>query len=125
MDRIFIAMGGLLGFLGVMAGAFGAHALKARLAETPHMAEVFETAVRYQMYHALALVAVGLIIARAPSGAANAAGWAFLGGIGLFSGSLYVLALTGIHWLGAVTPFGGLGFLGGWVALALAAWQLR
>ncbi len=118
MERIFLTAGAVLGFLGVAAGAFGAHLLKSRL--TPEMLETFETAVRYQMYHALALVAAGLMVERQAGGAATLAGWAFLAGIVVFSGSLYLLVLTEQRWLGAVTPLGGLAFLVGWTAMAWA-----
>src|SRR5262245_54409408 len=106
MDRTFFALGALLAGLGVAAGAFGAHGLRARL--TPDMLAIFETAVRYQMYHALALLAVGWAAARWPDRGVALAGWLFVAGIVVFSGSLYVLALTGTRWLGAVTPLGGL-----------------
>ena len=98
-----------LGFLGVLAGAFGAHALQGRLA--PDLLAVWETAARYHLIHALALVFAGWIGARA-------AGWLFVCGIVIFSGSLYGLALTGTRWLGAITPLGGLCLLAGWLALA-------
>jgi uncharacterized membrane protein YgdD (TMEM256/DUF423 family) len=123
MTRLWLLLGALNGFLSVAAGAFGAHALKARLG--PDLLAVFETGARYHMYHALALLAVGLLAAvrpaGVPAGLLNGAGWAFLVGILLFSGSLYALALTGVRGLGAITPLGGLGFLAGWVLLALAA----
>ena len=118
MERSFALIGALFGFLAVAAGAFGAHALQARL--SPDALEVFETAARYQMYHALALVAAAWVVTRWPGGAANAAGWLFVVGTVVFSGSLYILAFTGIRWLGAVTPLGGLAFLAGWLALAWA-----
>jgi uncharacterized membrane protein YgdD (TMEM256/DUF423 family) len=118
MARTFWWLGCVFGLLAVAAGAFGAHALRARL--PADLLAVFETAARYQMYHALALLAVALVAARAPSSLAAAAGWLFSAGIVLFSGSLYALALTGIRVLGAVTPLGGLCFLAGWAALALA-----
>src|SRR4051794_7260451 len=103
MDRIFLALGALSGFLSVAAGAFGAHALKQRLAA--ELLVTFETAARYQMYHALALVAVGLLLGRtADSRPLVAAGWLFCVGTLLFSGSLYALALSGIRPLGAITP---------------------
>ena len=105
-------VGAILGFLGVAAGAFGAHGLRSSL--PADRMEIFETAVRYQMYHALALLAVG------PLGASRA-GWAFLLGTAIFSGSLYLLVLTDRRWFGAVTPLGGLFLLAGWVLLALAA----
>jgi uncharacterized membrane protein YgdD (TMEM256/DUF423 family) len=111
-----------MAFLAVAAGAFGAHGLKEKLA--PEMLAVYETGCRYQMYHALALVLVGLLARQGASGprALAGAGAAFLAGILLFSGSLYALALTGERWLGAVTPFGGLFFLLGWLLFLRAAW---
>lgn len=119
MHRTFIILGCASGFISVAAGAFGAHVLKARL--EPSALTTFETAARYEMYHALALVAVGLLSARQPSTAAAIAGWAFLAGTLLFSGSLYALVLSGVRWLGAITPIGGVAFLVGWVALLVAA----
>lgn len=116
--RAFWLLGCLFGFAAVAAGAFGAHALRARLA--PELLTVFETGARYQMYHALALLAVAWLASQWPGGAATAAGWLFTAGIVVFSGSLYLLALTGVRWLGAITPLGGVAFLAGWVALALA-----
>lgn len=106
--------------LGVAAGAFGAHALRARV--EPRMLEVFETGARYQMYHALALVAVALLLARTPGvRLVTASGWLFVAGTVLFSGSLYAMALTGVSALGAITPVGGGGFIAGWVCLAASA----
>jgi uncharacterized membrane protein YgdD (TMEM256/DUF423 family) len=119
MDRLFITLGAASGFVAVAAGAFGAHALRARLA--PDLLAVFETAARYQMYHALALLAVAWVAARWPGPLPAWAGWLFVTGTVLFSGSLYALALSGIRWLGAITPLGGAAFLAGWVCLALAA----
>ena len=116
MDRTFALIGAGLAFLGVAAGAFGAHALRARL--TPEDLAIFETAARYQMYHALALIGVAWAAARWPGGAASAAGWLLVVGTIVFSGSLYLLVLTGPRWLGAVTPLGGLALLAGWAALA-------
>ncbi len=118
MDRLFLAAGALSAGLSVAAGAFGAHALKARL--PPDLLAVFHTGAQYQMYHALALLAAGWAFARAPGGAAAAAGWLFLAGTVLFSGSLYALALSGVRTLGAITPVGGVAFIGGWIALAIA-----
>ncbi len=119
----FVRLGALSGFLAVAFGAFGAHALRGRLA--PDMQQVFDTAARYQMFHALALLLVGLLIERAPSRPVRAAGWFFVIGTVLFSGSLYTLALTGVGAWGAVTPFGGLCFLTGWLALAFGASRPR
>ena len=118
MDRTFLLIGAVLSFLGVALGAFGAHALKTRL--SPDMLAVFDTAVRYQMYHAFAV----LIVAAAIGHIGNArllvmAGWFFFAGVLLFSGSLYALALTGVGMLGALTPIGGLLFLVGWACLVI------
>lgn len=119
MDRTLVAVGALSGFVSVAAGAFGAHALRARLA--PDLLAAFETGARYQMVHALAIVAAAWVSSRAPGTAGPLAGWLFVAGTVLFSGSLYALALTGARGLGAVTPAGGLAFLAGWLALAWAA----
>ena len=119
MDRIFFALGALSAFLGVAAGAFGAHALKARV--TPDMLAVFEVGVRYQMYHAFALIACAWAVTKWPGTLVNASGWLFVVGTIVFSGSLYALSLSGVRWLGAITPFGGLAFLAGWICLAVAA----
>jgi uncharacterized membrane protein YgdD (TMEM256/DUF423 family) len=119
MDRTFLALAAVSGAIAVAAGAFGAHGLKARL--SPEMLAVFETGARYQMFHALALVAAAWVAHRFPGGAAAAAGWLFVAGTALFSFSLYALALSGVRGLGAVTPFGGVAFIAGWLALAWAA----
>ena len=116
--RFWLTTGSLLAGLAVLAGAFGAHGLRGSL--EPADLATFETAARYQMYHALALIVVAWVVSRGPSIAATAAGWCFLAGIPLFSGSLYLLTLGGIRWMGAVTPLGGSAFLGGWAALAWA-----
>ncbi len=122
MDRLFLLLGSLLAGLAVALGAFGAHALRDRLGAD--LLNTFETAVRYQMYHALAMLAVGLIISRFPSSLfIPASGWLFLAGIILFSGSLYLLCFTGIRWLGAITPLGGVAFILGWLALAWGVWR--
>ena len=121
MERTFLALGALSGCLAVAAGAFGAHGLRGRL--SPELMAVFETAARYQMYHALALVVVAAIAGRLYGRGPEVAGWLFIAGTVLFSGSLYVLALGGPRWLGAVTPLGGLAFLAGWAVLAWAAWS--
>lgn len=121
--RIALTLGAALMFAGVAAGAFGAHALKARL--SPEALAVWQTAVAYHLWHALGLLAAGLLLLHKPdSGALGAASWLFVAGIAVFSGSLYALALTGVRGLGAITPIGGLAFLGAWVALAWAAWRL-
>jgi uncharacterized membrane protein YgdD (TMEM256/DUF423 family) len=120
MFRLMLFAGSLSAGIAVALGAFGAHGLRARL--SPEMLEVWETGARYQMYHALALLAVAWAAARLP--ASSLPGWAgglFIAGTVLFCGSLYVLALSGRLWLGAVTPLGGLAFLAGWACLALAA----
>lgn len=111
-DRGLACAGAINGALAVAAGAFAAHALRDRL--EPKMLEVFETGARYQMYHALAMVLCAVMAARAP-------GWIMQGGIVLFSGSLYVLALTGVKTFGAITPIGGVAFLVGWAWLAYSA----
>ncbi|EAU66701.1 YwdK [Stigmatella aurantiaca DW4/3-1] len=119
--RMWIVLGAANAFLSVAAGAFGAHALKARLSQD--LLAVFETGARYHMYHALGLLAVGLVAQARPSPLFTGAGWAMLAGIVLFSGSLYALALSGIRGLGAITPLGGVSFLAGWALLALGAWR--
>jgi len=111
--NLFGVLGAISGLCSVALGAFGAHALKARL--SPELLTVFETGARYQMFHALALLFVATLAPRA-----SIAGWLFVAGTVLFSGSLYGLALTGVRWLGAITPFGGLCFIAGWAALAWA-----
>lgn len=116
--KVWGFVGALLAGLAVAAGAFGAHALKTRLA--PEMLQVFETAVRYHMYHALGLLALALARDRLPESNFDLTGWLMLAGILLFSGSLYALCLTGVRGLGAITPIGGLCFLAAW---ALMAWN--
>jgi uncharacterized membrane protein YgdD (TMEM256/DUF423 family) len=119
MDRTFLLIGAVAAFLGVTLGAFGAHGLRGRL--SPEMFAVFQTGVQYHMYHALALLLVSGIMGRTGGWLIQTAGWAFVAGIVLFSGSLYVLAISGITMLGAITPIGGLAFLIGWACLAFAA----
>ena len=125
MARLFLTIGAILAGLSVAAGAFASHALKDRLAE--RALEIWETGAKYQMYHALALLLIGLLLMRTEIGAnlLTVAGFAFLSGIFLFSGSLYALSLSGIKWLGAITPLGGVAFLVGWGCLAVAAWGLK
>jgi uncharacterized membrane protein YgdD (TMEM256/DUF423 family) len=115
--RVFLAIGSASAFLAVAGGAFGAHALRRRLDES--LLAVFETGVRYQMYHALALLAVAWAMDRWGGGLVAASGWLFVTGTVIFSGSLYLLALTGQRMFGAVTPIGGVAFLAGWLALLI------
>jgi len=119
MSTGWFATGAMLAALGVVLGAFGAHGLKARL--SPELLEIFETGVRYHLVHALGLLAVGWATSRWTNGWTQASGWLLLIGIVIFSGCLYVLAITGIRWLGAITPIGGLAFILGWIALAVGA----
>lgn len=121
-----LVAGSVAGFLGVAAGAFGAHGLKDRLA--PEMLAIWETAARYQLVHALALVLVAVIATRGGTEGrrlSRLAAWLFAAGIVIFSGSLYALALTGVKALGAITPFGGAAFLAGWLALGFSARHLE
>lgn len=118
MPRLFLILGALSAAIGVAAGAFGAHALQARV--EPRLLEVFETGARYQMYHALALIAVAWVLERGEDRLAVASGWLFVAGTVCFSGSLYAMALTGVRGLGAITPVGGACFIAGWVCLAMA-----
>ena len=127
MAKLFLCLGALVGLLAVALGAFGAHALRGRLDD--YARGIFETAVQYHFYHALALVLVGVILlsqsATQPSMTLlKSSGWLFLIGTAVFSGSLYLLAITGTKWLGAVTPLGGLALIAGWGCLAAAAWKL-
>jgi uncharacterized membrane protein YgdD (TMEM256/DUF423 family) len=119
--KLWLVLGAANAFLSVAIGAFGAHGLRARVAM--EQLAVFETGARYHMYHSLGLLAVGFLAQARPSPLANAAGWAMLAGIVLFSGSLYALVLSGVRALGAITPIGGTAFLAGWVLFALAAWR--
>lgn len=123
MAKIFITLASLSGMLAVIFGAFGAHALKGRLDE--YALGVFETAAQYHFVHSLALLAVGVIALSQPQTTMlKSSGWLFTIGIIVFSGSLYLLSLTGLRWLGAVTPLGGLAFIGGWACLAATGWKL-
>jgi uncharacterized membrane protein YgdD (TMEM256/DUF423 family) len=125
MIRVFLAIAAILGGLSVAAGAFASHALKERLAE--RSLEIFETAARYQMYHALALLFLTVLLSRttAAQPLLTAAGVAFIAGVVLFCGSLYALSLSGIKWLGAIAPLGGLAFIIGWACLAVSAWHYK
>lgn len=117
MQKTFLLIGSLIAFIGVALGAFGAHALKQRL--DSNLFDTFEVGVRYQMYHALAIIAVALVASSFTSSYIAASGWAFVAGVTIFSGSLYILALSGVRGWGAVTPIGGLLLLLGWLLLAL------
>lgn len=116
--KLFLSIGSFSGALAVMLGAFGAHGLKEKL--TAEMMAIYKTSGEYHFYHTLALLAVGLIALHIPSRMLTASGWAFTTGILIFSGSLYVLSTSGIKWLGAITPIGGLCFIAGWLLLAVA-----
>lgn len=120
--RLALLLAAVFLFAAVAGGAFGAHALKAKL--EPDLMAAFQTAVQYHFWHALGLLAVGILLLQKPdSGALAAAGWLLVAGLVLFSGSLYALALTGARGFGAVTPIGGIAFLAAWGALAWAAWR--
>jgi len=116
MERTFLALGAVLAALSVGLGAYAAHGLREVLDE--RSLQVFQTGAQYQMYHSLGIILVGLTLSRVPGGLTTASGWLLLAGIVLFSGSLYALALTGVTWLGAITPVGGLAFIAGWLLLA-------
>ncbi len=123
MSRRFLILAALAGALSVALGAFAAHGLKPRL--DAHLLANWETGVRYQFYHVFALMAAAWLADRLPEyKSARWSGWLFLIGMVLFSGSLYVMALTGLRWLGMITPFGGVAFIAGWILLALAARKL-
>ncbi len=123
MSRKFFTLAAILGALAVIFGAFAAHGLKPRV--DAHMLANWQTGVRYQFYHVFALFVVAWLVDHLPEcGAARGAGWLFAAGIMLFSGSLYIMALTNMRWLGMITPFGGLAFIGGWALLAVAARKL-
>lgn len=125
LTRIFLATAAVFGGLSVVGGAFASHALKEKL--TDRALGIFETGARYQMYHALALLLVALLLSRAEQSQTffAVAGWAFIAGTIIFSGSLYALSLTNIKWLGAITPLGGVAYILGWVSLAVAAWSFK
>jgi uncharacterized membrane protein YgdD (TMEM256/DUF423 family) len=123
MDRTFVILGSIIMFFGVAAGAFGAHALANHFQNFPELESTYNTAVRYQLIHGLALFTIAWAVTRWPGSFMQAAGFLFIAGIILFSGSLYLLVLTGTRWLGAITPFGGVAFLAGWLALLIGAWR--
>ena len=123
MAKLFITLASLSGMLAVVFGAFGAHALKGKLDD--QALKVFETAVQYHFYHTFALLVVGVIALSQPQTVLlKSSGWLFVIGILVFSGSLYLLSLTGVRWLGAITPLGGLALIAGWGCLAAAGWKL-
>ncbi len=123
MDRTFLLLASIFGGLAVALGAFGAHGLEGKLSEAAM--GTYQTGVQYQFYHALALMGVAFAISRWPgsSGLSVTAGWLFVAGILIFSGSLYILVMTDTSWLGAITPFGGVAFIIGWILLGVAAWR--
>ena len=122
MGLRFVSVGACMALLGVVFGAFGAHGLRSILSE--HMLEVFHTGVRYQMYHAFGLIIAGGALAYYHLPLFRWAIWAFCTGILLFSGSLYILSLSGMRWLGAITPLGGLFFIAGWLLVATGFWKI-
>ena len=127
MTRIFVVLSGLLGFTAVALGAFGAHGLRSHLASLPDgvkRMDWWNTAAQYHLSHALALAFTAWLVHRGAGASALVAGWSFVGGIVLFSGSLYLMTISGQTKLGAVTPFGGLLFLVGWAAIMVAGWRL-
>ncbi|NES79369.1 MULTISPECIES: DUF423 domain-containing protein [Okeania] len=125
MTRIFLVIASILGGLSVVAGSFASHALKEKFSQ--YFLDIFQTGARLQMYHSLALLMVAflLTIEELPQGLMVAAGYAFIIGIAIFSGSLYALSLTGIKWLGAITPIGGIALIIGWGCMAVAGWNLK
>jgi uncharacterized membrane protein YgdD (TMEM256/DUF423 family) len=123
MDRFFVIAGSIVMFIGVGAGAFGAHGLSNYFLSYPELEGTYDTAVRYQMIHGIALFLAAWVAIRFNASFATWAGYLFILGIFLFSGSLYILVFTRTPWLGAITPLGGIAFLGGWILLALAAWR--
>lgn len=121
--KLFLSLSGIFGFLAVALGAMAAHKLQSKM--DAHYYQIFQTGAQYQMYHALALLGVAILLKLYPeSGLFIAAAWCFVGGIIIFSGSLYVLSLTETKWLGAITPIGGLSFLAGWLLLFWQAFKL-
>lgn len=128
MVKIFVMLGAIFGAMSVGMGAFGAHGLRARVLDgslEQRLLEVWETAAQYQMYHAIALIFAAWLATQGESSTATTvAGWAFVVGVALFSGSLYTMTLTGMRWLGAITPLGGVAFIVGWIALAVAGSKL-
>ena len=127
MAKIFVMLGAIFGAMSVGMGAFGAHGLRSRVVDgslEPRLLEVWETAAQYQMYHALEFLFVAWLATQGDSTATSVSGWAFVVGVAVFSGSLYTMTLTGLRWLGAITPIGGVAFIVGWIALAVASSKL-
>ena len=123
MAKLFITLASLSGMFAVIFGAFGAHALKGKLDD--QAIKIFETAVQYHFYHSFALLMVGVIaLSQRQTVLLKSSGWLFVVGILVFSGSLYLLSLTGVRWLGAITPLGGLALIAGWACLAATSWKL-
>ena len=123
MTKLFVILGAALMMLGVGVGAFGAHGLSSYFERFPNLAATYDTAVRYHIYHSLALFAAAWLVDKWPTGLTTWAGYLFLAGILIFSGSLYLLVFTRQSWLGAITPIGGVAFIAGWGCLLLAAWR--
>ncbi len=123
MNHLFLIIAGVSGFLSVALGAFAAHGLKNKL--SPEMMSIFQTGVQYHQIHTIALLGVALLLGNSASRAGIYAGWLFVGGIVIFSGSLYTLAITEIRTLGAITPIGGVAFLGGWLCLVWMGIQIK
>lgn len=123
MESTWIVLASVMGFLGVALGAFGAHSLSAHFKDKPNLEANYKTAVQYHFYHGLALLGIAWAVGKWSSSLISLAGWLFVVGIILFSGSLYILSITGKRWLGAITPLGGLAFLAGWALLALGVLQ--
>lgn len=123
MSKTFVIAGAIFMFIGVGAGAFGAHGLKAYFVDHPTLEATYKTAVQYQLIHGLALFAIAWATTQWPGGLTTWAGYLIIAGVLIFSGSLYLLVLTDTGWFGAITPIGGVAMLAGWAALALAAWR--
>jgi uncharacterized membrane protein YgdD (TMEM256/DUF423 family) len=125
MTQIFLTIAAIFGGLSVAGGAFGAHALREKI--SARSLEIFDTGARYQMYHAIALLLVAILISRLenPPTTLLVSGWLFIIGVVIFSGSLYAISLTGIKSLGAIAPLGGLALMAGWAALAIAGATIK
>jgi uncharacterized membrane protein YgdD (TMEM256/DUF423 family) len=121
LSKVFLIIASISACTAVALGAFAAHLLKDKL--SPDLFAIFEVGVRYHMYHALALFAVAWCVTQFPSSSVSVSGWLFIAGTVVFSGSLYILSMTGMRWLGAITPLGGISFLAGWIWLAWCVWK--